>query len=400
MTRTTIDPFTAVAGERHAAYAALAAAGPVHRFVTPSGAEAWLVTGHEEVRRALTDRRVVKGPTLHGRYADLLPPDVAVVTQHMLVHNPPDHTRLRRLVSAAFTRRRIDALAPRVAAIAEELLDALDPSGPVDLVAGYAFPLPMTVICELLGVPADIRPTFRAWTSAIIAGPFAGEEGYVAAASALAGYVRTLVARKRRQPADDLITALIAGQDGEALTELELVAMVFLLVAAGHETTVNLIGNGALALLTHPEQLALLRAEPHRMPAAVEEMLRYDGSLQVTLPYLTAEPVELGGTVLPAGAVLFLGLLAANRDPAAWPRPETFDITRNPTPHLAFGHGVHHCLGAALARMEGRIAFATLLDRYPQPRLAVPVDELRWHPNLLVNALTALPVTLTPDLES
>jgi cytochrome P450 len=398
MTRTmTADPFTAIAGERHAAYAAYAATGPVHRIVTPNGAPAWLVTGHDEVRGALTDRRVVKGPPLHGPLARLLPPDAAAVQRHMLYRNPPDHTRLRRLVSAAFTRRRVEEMAPRVRHLADQLLEGMAGRTEVDLVEQFAYPLPLTVICELLGIPELVRPVFRRWTTAIIAGPFAGAESYVAAATGLAAYARELLREKRRVPADDLVSALVDGRDGDRLTEDELVGMVFLLVAAGHETTVNLIGNGTLALLTHPDQLALLRAEPDRLPAAVEEMLRYDGSLQVALPYSTLEPVELGGTRIAAGEMLLLGLLAANRDPRRFTEPDTFDITRTPTPHLAFGHGPHHCLGAALARLEGRIAFAALLSRFPQLRLAVPVGELRWQPNLLVNALTELPVSLTPE---
>jgi cytochrome P450 len=392
-----MDPFTATTGNRHAAYAALGSTGPVHAFTAPSGMPAWLVTRHDEIRRALTDHRFVKGPPLHGRLMAKLPPDVgSALFQHLLYQNPPDHTRLRTLISAAFTRRRIDALAPRIERITAGLLDAMDGRDQVDLISAFAYPLPMTVICELLGIPEPGRATFREWTSAVIAGPFAGEDRYVACGTAMVGYIRELMEHKRRAPAGDLLSALGVVCDGDRLTEDELIAMVFLLVAAGHETTVNLIGNGTLALLTHPEQLALLRAEPHRMAAAVEEMLRYDGSLQVTLPYVTTKPVELGGTRLPAGAVVFLGLLAANRDRSRIAHPDAFDITRTPVPHLAFGHGVHHCLGAPLARLEGRIAFRALLARFPRLRLAVPAAELTWLPNLLMNGLTALPVAPIP----
>ena len=394
------DPFTAVTGDRHAVYATLAAMGPVHRFTTPTGSPAWLITGHDEIRSALTDRRVRKGPPIHGALTASLPPEAVGMQQHLLYQNPPDHTRLRRLVLAAFTRGRMDALAPRIERIAAELLDAIEGREQVDLIATFAYPLPMTVICELLGIPETARPDFRRWTTVAIAGPFAGTETYVASVTAMIGYIRELLEAKRCDPAEDLLSALVAVRDGgDRLSTDELIGMVFLLVAAGHETTVNLIGNGTLALLSSPDQLALLRAEPQRLPAAVEEMLRFDGPLQVTLPYVTTEPIELGGQSIPADAVLFLGLLAANRDPARVPDPDVFDIARAPAPHLAFGHGVHHCLGAHLARLEGRIAFRALLERFPGLRLGVPVAELTWLPMLLMNGLTALPVDLTPPTE-
>ncbi|MGH3980576.1 MAG: cytochrome P450 family protein [Pseudonocardiaceae bacterium] len=391
------DPFTATAaGARHAAYAELAAAGRVHRITLPTGAPAWLITGYDEARRALTDPRLVRGGPLHGALGDQLPPDVkAAIGNHLLNHNPPDHTRLRRLVGAAFTRRRVEQLAPRIQQIADALLDALDGTVETDLIATFAYPLPMTVICELLGVPDGDRDDFRSWTTTAIAGPFAGTEAYVAAATTIVGYSRELLAGKRRSPTDDLLSALVEVRDGgDRLSEDELIAMVFLLVAAGHETTVNLIGNGVHALLTHPEQLALLRAEPDRLPAVVEELLRFAGPLQVTMPLVTAEPVELGGVPIPAGETVFAGLLAANRDPARVANPAELDIGRAEHSHLAFGHGIHHCLGAPLARLEGRIALQTLLSRFPGLRLAVPPHELTWQPSLLLHGLTTLPVML------
>ena len=392
-----LDPFTAVAeGQRHAAYAALARSGAVHQITTPTGGPAWLITGHEEVRRTLADPRLVKGGLLHGPFADALAPDVATACfSHLLHQNPPDHTRLRRLVSAAFTRRRVERLAPRIEQTADALLDALGDTTETDLITTFAYPLPMTVICELLGVPEHARPTFRDWTTTMIAGSFAGKEAYVAAAGAMTAYIRALLEDKRQHPADDLLSALVAVRDsGDRLSDDELASMVFLLVAAGHETTVNLIGNGVHALLTHPEQLTLLRAEPDRLPAAVEELLRFAGPLQVALPYVTTAPVELGGVTIPAGETVFPGLLAANRDPARVPDPDALDVTRPQNPHLAFGHGIHHCLGAPLARLEGRIALGALLSRFPRLRLAMPPHELTWRPNLLMHGLTTLPVTL------
>ncbi|HXV93710.1 MAG TPA: cytochrome P450 [Pseudonocardia sp.] len=398
------DPFTATGhAVRHAAYAALAAAGPVHPITMPDGTRAWLVTGHDEVRAVLSDPRLVKaapppgGHRVHGG-GSTLPPDVDAAMNTDLLHlDPPDHTRLRRLVSAAFTRRRVEQLAPRVQEITDELLDGMSGAREVDLVATFAYPLPIAVICELLGVPAQGREAFRDWSVTIVGGTLSGQQAWVDAATAMIGYVRELVAAKRSAPADDLLTALVAVRDGsDRLSEDELTSMVFLLLVAGHETTVNLIGNGVLALLTHPDQLALLRSEPERLPAAVEELLRFDGPLQVATFRWTTEPVEIGATVVPAGEMVVPGLLAANRDPARVRDPERLDLDRGGPAHLAFGHGVHHCLGAPLARLEGRIALGSLLARFPDLRLARPAAELTRRPGVLMHGLTALPVTLRP----
>ncbi len=392
----TTAPFAVTDGpQRHARYAELAVTAPVHRIVLPTDEPVWLITDYDEARRAQHDPRVIKiDGTQVGR--DLLPPEVfAAMSQHMLNTNPPDHTRLRRLVTAAFTRRRVEQLAPRIQDITDELLDAMATAAQVDLIDAFAYPLPLTVICELLGVPADHRAEFRDWSSVVVTGVLAGTDIYVAASIAMVGYLRDLVDAKRAAPADDLLSALVAVRDGEdRLTEDELTSMVFLLLVAGHETTVNLIGNGVLALLTHPEQLALLRAEPDRLPAAIEELLRFDGPLQVATFRRTAEPVDIGGITVPAGEIVMPGLLAANRDPACTAQPDALDITRTDNPHLAFGHGIHHCLGAPLARLEGRIALGTLLARFPRLRLAVPAEQLTWKPSVLMNGLTALPVAM------
>jgi cytochrome P450 len=314
---------------------------------------------------------------------------------HLLALDPPDHTRLRKLVSAAFTRRRCELLAPRVQDLADELVAGFADRDEVDLVAAFAHPLPITVICELLGVPEADRGAFRGWTKPLVAGGMAGFEAYSTAATALVGYLRELLARKRREPADDLLSALVAVRDGgDALTEDELTSMVFLLLVAGHETTVNLIGNGVLALLTHPDQRAALRARPDGIAAAVEELLRFDGPLQSAIPMISARATRIGGTPVPAGELVVVSLMAANRDPARYPDAARLDLGRDATGHLAFGHGVHHCLGAPLARLEGRIALATLLDRFPGMRLAAPADELSRAPGLLMNGLNELPVRL------
>jgi cytochrome P450 len=391
------DPFTSTgATDRHVIYARLGAAGPVHRFPLPSGVEGWLVTGYTAARAALADPALVKGGPGHGPFADQLPPDVAAaMDHHLLALDPPDHTRLRRLVSSAFTRRRCELLAPRVRELTDELLAGFADRAEVDLVAAFAYPLPITVICELLGVPDPDRDAFRAWTGPLVKGMMAGFEAYAAAATALVAYLRELLARKRREPADDLLSALVAVRDGgDALTEDELTSMVFLLLVAGHETTVNLIANGVLALLTHPDQLAELRARPDRMAAAVEELLRFDGPLQSAIPLVSAAATRIGGTAIPAGELVVVSLLAANRDPDRDPGAARLDVTRDAAGHLAFGHGIHYCLGAPLARVEGRIALGTLLDRFPDLRLAAPADELTRSPGLLMNGLNELPVRL------
>jgi cytochrome P450 len=383
--------------QRHAAYAELATIAPVHRIRLPTGEPAWLITDHDEVRRALQDPRLVKSHTalvLLGR--DRLPPDVFAAMAHsMLNSNPPDHTRLRRLVTAAFTRRRVEQLAPRIQQITDALLDALGNAVQVNLIDAFAYPLPLTVICELLGVPVDCRAEFRAWSGTIVTGMLGNPDEYVVACTAMVNYLHELLEAKRAAPADDLLSALLAVRDGEdRLSEHELTSMAVLLLIAGHETTVNLIGNGVRVLLTHLEQLTLLHAQPHWLPAAVEELLRFDSPLQVATFRLAAEPISIGGVTIPAGEVVIPALLAANRDPACTAQPDALDITRTDTAHLAFGHGIHHCLGAPLARLEGRIALGTLLARFPRLRLAVPAEQLTWRCSVLMNGLAALPVIL------
>jgi cytochrome P450 len=393
----TADPFSAIiTGERYAAYAALTAAGTTHRIDLPNGEPAWLITGYDEVRAALVDPRLVKRVPGRASMSPVpgLPPDIDAGMHTDLLHlDPPDHTRLRKLVTAAFTRRRVEQLAPRVQQITDELLDAMDAATEVDLIAAFAYPLPLTVICELLGVPTDEQTSFREWSSTIVAFSMVAPEAWVAASTAMIRYVRELLAAKRAEPADDLLSALVSVRDGsDRLSEDELTSMVFLLLVAGHETTVNLIGNGVHALLTHPDQLAVLRAEPERMDATIEELLRFDGPLQVTTLRWTTEPVEIGGTIIPAGATVIPALMAANRDPSRIADPDRFDLTRPDSPHLAFGHGVHHCLGAPLARLEGRIALASLFARFPDLHLAVRPTEIRWRPGVLMHGLLTLPV--------
>jgi cytochrome P450 len=393
------DPFTETTGSgRYAAYAKLAAAGPVQRVTLFTGVPVWLVTGYDEVRQVLTEPAVVRS-TGEVPHREALPADVAAaMNTHLLTTNPPDHTRLRRLVSAAFTRRRVAALEPRIGAVAAALAGELAAAGAggaaVDLVAGYAFPLPIIVIAELVGVPEADRAELRRLSSIVTYGPVHPADVFVAAATELVAYVRGLIAAKTAAPADDLLSELIAvrASDGDRLSGDELSSTVFLLLAAGHETTASLVSLAVHRLLAEPDQLAALRADPARIPAAIEELLRFDGPVQVTMPSVTTAPVTVGGVTIPAGDVVVPAVAAANRDPRRYADPDRLDTGRDPQ-HVAFGHGIHHCLGAPLARLEGRVALETLLERFPRLRPATAAEPPRG-PGLLLNGLRELPVRL------
>ncbi|OLT14808.1 hypothetical protein BJF78_17355 [Pseudonocardia sp. CNS-139] len=392
-----VDPFRATAeGVRHQVYRALAERGPIQRITGPAGRNAWFVTGYAEARALLSDARVVKTGAGRGAFHRQLPPEIArSIHTHLLSVNPPDHTRLRRLVSGAFTRRQVERLEPHVRRITDELLAPLGADDVVDLVPAFAYPLPVRVICALLGIPPSAEDELQGRTRSLMAPALSGYDAYLADARALVAFVGEQVEEKRRHPGDDLLSALIAARDGsDRLSEDELIGMVYLLFVAGHETTVNLVGNGVLALLTHPDQLALLRAEPDRADAAVEELLRFDGPVQTTMTAEAAERIEIGGVTIGAGELVYVILMAANRDPGRFPEPERLDIGRETAGHLAFGHGIHHCLGAPLARLEGRIALGTLVARYPRIALARPAAELVRTESVLVNGLESLPVRL------
>jgi cytochrome P450 len=381
-------------------FARLRESRPVTQVDLPGNGRAWLITRYDEARAALADPRLAKDP--RKMYPDWEPgPRQAMFNLHMLNLDPPDHTRLRRLVQKAFTPGRVAALRPRVEEIAAGLLDATAamavnaPDGVVDLLDQFAFRLPITVICELLGIPARHSDDFREWTSVLISSEH--EPGrFQEAAAAMFGYFAEVIDDKRRSPGDDLLSALILARDsGDALAENELYAMVFLLLVAGFETTVNLIATGTLALLTFPAELERLRDNPSLLPSAVEELLRYANPLTHATERFTVADLPIGDVVIPAGEWVTIVTSSANLDPARFPDADRLDLTRDASGHVAFGHGIHHCLGAPLARLEGEVAFGALLARFPSLSLAVPVSELRWRPSSLIHGLESLPVRLS-----
>ncbi|KUN03917.1 cytochrome [Streptomyces yokosukanensis] len=373
-------------------YRRLRDTAPVHRITGPDGTPAWLVTRYEDARAALADPRLSldKRHATAGSYKGFsLPP---ALDANLLNMDAPDHTRIRRLVSRAFTPRRVRQLHEPIRRTADQLLDALGPHGTTDLIASYAAPLPITVICDLLGVPESHRLDFRIWTDTLVAPDPARPEAARGAVVAMLGFFTRLLAAKRAEPADDLLSDLIAvrDEDGDRLGEDELMSLAFLILFAGYENTVQLIGNAALALLRHPDQLAVLREDPTRLPAAVEELVRYEGPALLAIRRFPVEDVTIAGVTVPAGETVLVSLSAANRDPARFPDPDRLDLSRDAAGHLALGHGVHFCLGAPLARAETEIALTALLERFPE--LALDDGELEWRPSLRGRGLLALPV--------
>jgi cytochrome P450 len=378
-------------------FARLRESRPVAPVRMPAYGRAWIVTRYADVRTVLTDPRLAKDVHRWPGGGQSRPSEATGVYAHMLHADPPDHTRLRRLVQKVFTPRRA-ALRPRAEEIAAGLLDEMAAArgGVVDLLDVYARPLPIAVLCELLGIPvAD-----RAWIALTVAA-YDERAEHQRVERDLAAYFAELIADKRADPGDDLVSALVAacdsaGADGAAdgLTGDELVSTVFLLVMAGFDTTVNLIASGTLALLTHPGEKARLRQDPSLLPAAVEELLRFTNPVNHANDRFTTEDVPVGDVVIPAGEWVLPATSSANRDPAQFPDPDRLDLGRDTSGHVAFGHGVHHCLGAPLARMEAEIALGALLTRCPEISLAVPRQELRWRPVSLMNGLESLPVRL------
>ncbi len=382
-------------------YADLRARAPVYRILLPTGEIAWLITRYDDVAAALKDERFGKDALLA-----MTPQQAAArpwfrkmfrsLQRNMLDQDPPDHTRLRALVSKAFTPRLIEQMRPRIEVLTNRLLDkALARGGSFDLIRDFALPLPTTIITEMLGVPVADRHHVHRWSKAILTAGTSPWHMVQAIPHALAflRYLRRITHERRTRPKNDLVSDLTRAEEaGDRLCEHELVAMVFLLLVAGHETTVNLIGNGVLALLQHPDQLARLRGEPTLIKPAIEELLRYGSPVETSTYRFAREDVTLHGVTIPRGEMVFPVIASANRDETHFRDPDKLDLRREPNRHLSFGLGAHFCLGAPLARLEGQIAIQTLLGRVPHLRLATGNGQIRWRAGLILRGLESLPV--------
>ncbi len=362
-------------------FATLREKDPVSRVELPFGGEAWLLTRYADVRAMLIDRRFMRSLTVGKdapRSTEAIESESSIITM-----DPPEHSRLRRLVMKAFTPKRVELLRPRIQELADELIDRMIEQGsPADLVKNFSIPLPITALCELLGVPLEDREKVHSWTDTMLSLSGAGQDftDIMNAQQQLWGYIAGLVAERRETPTDDLIGALVRARDEEGrLTEGELIDLSGGILAVGHETTANHISNLIYTLLTHPDQLALLRADPSLLPSAVEELVRYVPlNAGAGFAHIAAEDVEIAGHVIRAGEAVFADLDAANRDTTVFERPEELDLTRKLNYHVGFGHGPHHCLGSQMARLELQIAIGTLLARFPDLDFAGAPEDVPW----------------------
>ncbi|MEV0251256.1 cytochrome P450 [Nocardia sp. NPDC050712] len=383
----------------HAVYRELYRLGPIHR-VRVDSVEGWLIVDHDVAKQACVEPNISKHIGSPAGQAVLAKHGAgenfnAAITDNMLFADPPQHTRLRKLVQKAFAGRAIRELGPRITDIADQLLDQMCAEGSVDLLDSYAFPLPVAVICELLGVPEDDKDDFRAWTAGVVDESTSIEERTSAGISFFT-YLNNLIPARTEQPGEDLLSELIvAMDDGDRLDQQELISMLLLLLAAGHETTVNLIGNAVHQLLREPALAERLRADPAGIPAFVEEILRTQGPVHIATSRFTTAPVTLGGQRIEAGEFIMISLAAANRDEKRFQDADRFDAERSDRRHIAFGHGIHYCVGAALARMEATIALTRLLERTSNLTLTGEFGDLSWRKSMLIRGLTALPVQLT-----
>ena len=368
---------------------------PVFRFLMPNGQYAWIITRYRDANEILSDPRFITN--FEQPQTDELSTQShkEILSRNLLNVNPSDHRRLRRLVQKAFTPRMVENLRSRVEEISNELLDKVQNKGNMRLIEDFAFPLPIIVICEMLGVPIEDQDKFREWSNILMEGvnnpKFTQQSEEVIIA--FVNYLHDLIALKRSDLQEDLISYLISVEDeGDVLTQHELYALVFVLIIAGHETTVNLIGNGVLALLEHPEQKGKLKKQPGLIHSAIEEILRYDGPVEVSNIRWATENVEFKGKHIQKGEMVFISFSSANRDPQQFTNPDKFDITREANNHIAFGKGVHYCVGAPLARLEGEIAIGTLMRRMPNLRLNTDLNSLEWRSGMIIRGIKEIPL--------
>ncbi len=388
-------PIWANRANPHEVYAQMRRDQPICPLIGPvSGNVFWFFTRYDDCIAAFKDPRIGKELHKHLAPGEKHPfgendPNFDAINRHLLNLDPPDHTRLRALVHKAFTPALVENLRGRIQTIADDLIDAAlaKNTGEMDLIADYGFPLPITVIAEMLGIPAEDRDRFREWTKAILFGR--DQEDARIKVFEFVGYMNEMIDQHIAQPKEDLLTALLGAEEaGDKLDRMELMSMIFLLLVAGHETTVNLIGNGMYTLFTHPDQLAMLRANPHLMKNAVEEMLRFEGPVEVATTRFTLDEVTINGTTIPKGYPVMISMLSADRDDSYFANPNVFDITREPNRHIAFGNGIHFCVGAPLARLEGSIAMGTLLKRLPELRANEDsIAGIKWSDNLLIRSI-------------
>ena len=385
----------------------LRASQPVLCTTLPDKTPVWLLTRYEDVAALLKDERFPKDKRKamtpdQLRKMPWIPPMFSPLEYNMLDLDPPDHTRLRTLVHKAFTPSLVAQMRERIQTLADELLTQIGHQGECDLIRDYALPLPMTIITEILGVPTRDRNKFHKWSKAVVSlSSPTPTLRVIPNVWMFLRYLRRFFERRRREPRDDLASALIRAEEaGDKLNRDELLAMVFLLLIAGHETTVNLIGNGMLALFEHPEAMNRLRQEPPRIKTAVEELLRYTSPVFMSTERYAREDVTLHGITIPRGQMTLGVIGSANRDEKVFYNPDELDITREPNKHLSFGHGIHFCLGAPLARVEAEIAISTLLRRIPELRLSVPPDTLRWRPSMILRGLDSLPISFVASKQS
>jgi cytochrome P450 PksS len=384
-------------------YAQLRAQAPIHRITLGDKRTAWLVSRYEDVASVLKDDRFAKDKRNVMSREQLarepwIPKMLQPLERNMLDVDAPAHTRLRSLVHMAFTPRLIETMRERIQGLTDELIDQAQARGRMDLIRDYALPLPTTIIAEMLGVPIADRHKFHGWSNTIVS-IVPSRWGLLKAIPALTlflRYVRRLVRIRRADPKDDLVSALVSAHEaGDQLGEDELLGMISLLLVAGHETTVNLIGNGMLALMEHPQAMDWLRDNPGQIKPAVEELLRYDGPLQSATERYARDDTKFDGVTVPRGEMVFALVASANRDDRQFEQPDTLDLSREPNRHVAFGQGVHFCLGAPLARLEGQIAINTLLRRLSDLKPALPREALRWTPGLVLRGLKSLPITFS-----